>query len=62
MQTFFLLLFSGTFKISKVRLQREGYKPQDAREKICFLNSRAGCYETVTDELYNAIIEGKVSL
>ncbi|XP_072240575.1 long-chain fatty acid transport protein 1-like [Leuresthes tenuis] len=53
---------TGTFKISKVRLQREGYKPQDTREKICFLNSRAGCYEAVTDELYNAIKEGKVSL
>ncbi|XP_022071390.2 long-chain fatty acid transport protein 1-like [Acanthochromis polyacanthus] len=53
---------TGTFKIQKVRLQREGYKPQDTSEKIYFLNSRAGCYEAVTHELYNAIMEGKVSL
>uniref|UniRef100_A0AAQ6AAN0 long-chain-fatty-acid--CoA ligase n=1 Tax=Amphiprion ocellaris TaxID=80972 RepID=A0AAQ6AAN0_AMPOC len=53
---------TGTFKIQKARLQREGYKPQETSEKIYFLNSRAGCYEAVTDELYNAIMEGKASL
>ncbi|XP_069570656.1 long-chain fatty acid transport protein 1-like [Brachyistius frenatus] len=53
---------TGTFKIQKTRLQREGYKPRDASEKMYFLNSRAGCYEAVTDELYESIIEGKVSL
>uniref|UniRef100_A0A8C2WGV8 long-chain-fatty-acid--CoA ligase n=1 Tax=Cyclopterus lumpus TaxID=8103 RepID=A0A8C2WGV8_CYCLU len=53
---------TGTFKIQKTRLQREGYKPQDSREEIYFLNSRAGRYEAVTDELYNAIMEGRVCL
>ncbi|XP_008286762.1 long-chain fatty acid transport protein 1-like [Stegastes partitus] len=53
---------TGTFKIQKTRLQKEGYKPQDTSEKIYFLNSRAGCYEAVTDELYKAIMEGNVSL
>ncbi|KAM3624291.1 uncharacterized protein V6R79_021627 [Siganus canaliculatus] len=53
---------TGTFKIQKIRLQREGYKPQDSSEKIYFLNSSAGCYEPVTDELYNAITEGRVRL
>ncbi|XP_028256771.1 long-chain fatty acid transport protein 1-like isoform X2 [Parambassis ranga] len=53
---------TGTFKIQKTRLQREGYKPQDKSEKIYFLNSRAGCYKLVTDELYEAIMKGKVSL
>ncbi|XP_054460672.1 long-chain fatty acid transport protein 1-like [Anoplopoma fimbria] len=53
---------TGTFKIQKTRLQKEGYKPQDSSEKIYFLNSRAGRYEAVTDELYNAIMEGKVCL
>ncbi|GAA6220143.1 long-chain fatty acid transport protein 1-like [Lates japonicus] len=53
---------TGTFKIQKMRLQREGYKPQDSSENIYFLNSRAGCYEAVTDELHNAIMEGKVCL
>nr|XP_046263529.1 long-chain fatty acid transport protein 1-like isoform X2 [Scatophagus argus] len=53
---------TGTFKIQKTRLRRDGYKPQDSSEKIYFLNSRAGCYEAVTDELYNAIMEGRVCL
>lgn len=59
---FSLFLFSGTFKIKKTRLQKEGYKPQDKSEKIYFLNSRAGCYKLVTEELYEAIVKGKVSL
>uniref|UniRef100_A0A8D3CDF8 Long-chain-fatty-acid--CoA ligase n=1 Tax=Scophthalmus maximus TaxID=52904 RepID=A0A8D3CDF8_SCOMX len=53
---------TGTFKIQKMRLKREGYKPQDMSETIYFLNSRAGCYEPVTDELYDAIMEGEVCL
>lgn len=61
--TIFLKLFpTGTFKIQKMRLKREGYKPQDMSETIYFLNSRAGCYEPVTDELYDAIMEGEVCL
>uniref|UniRef100_A0A671WF93 long-chain-fatty-acid--CoA ligase n=1 Tax=Sparus aurata TaxID=8175 RepID=A0A671WF93_SPAAU len=36
---------TGTFKIQKTRLQREGYMPQDSGEKIYFLNSPAGRYE-----------------
>ncbi|TMS23653.1 Long-chain fatty acid transport protein 1 [Larimichthys crocea] len=52
----------GTFKIQKTRLQREGYKPQDSSEEIYFLNSRAGRYEAVTDELYSAITEGRACL
>ena len=58
----FELLSSGTFKIQKMRLQREGYKPQESREDMYFLNSRAGSYEPVTDELYSAIMEGEVCL
>ncbi|XP_067438688.1 long-chain fatty acid transport protein 1-like [Thunnus thynnus] len=53
---------TGTFKIQKTRLQREGFKPQDSSEKIYFLNSRAGRYEAVTDELYSDVMEGRVCL
>ncbi|CAG5928905.1 unnamed protein product, partial [Menidia menidia] len=53
---------TGTFKISKMRLQREGYKPQHTVEKIYFLNSHSGRYEAVTDELCDAIKQGRVSL
>uniref|UniRef100_A0A3B3WPA5 long-chain-fatty-acid--CoA ligase n=1 Tax=Poecilia mexicana TaxID=48701 RepID=A0A3B3WPA5_9TELE len=53
---------TGTFKIQKTRLQKESFKPQHTGEEIYFLNSRAGRYEAVDDELCKAIVEGKVSL
>ncbi|XP_015228094.1 PREDICTED: long-chain fatty acid transport protein 1-like [Cyprinodon variegatus] len=53
---------TDTFKIKKTRLHKEGFKPQDRREEIYFLNSRAGSYELVTHELYKAIMAGEVPL
>ncbi|XP_061736514.1 long-chain fatty acid transport protein 1-like isoform X2 [Nerophis ophidion] len=53
---------TGTFKIQKTRLQKEGYKPQNSEEKIYYLNSLVGHYEAVTDQLYDAITEGRVRL
>uniref|UniRef100_A0A3Q2QK83 long-chain-fatty-acid--CoA ligase n=1 Tax=Fundulus heteroclitus TaxID=8078 RepID=A0A3Q2QK83_FUNHE len=53
---------TDTFKIKKIRLHKEGFKPQDTTEEIYFLNSHAGRYQAVTDELYHAIMEGEVSL
>ncbi|XP_061080046.1 long-chain fatty acid transport protein 1a [Conger conger] len=53
---------TGTFKIQKTRLQREGYNPRLTNDRIYFLNSRAGCYEIVNEELYSSILEGRMSL
>ncbi|KAG9337835.1 hypothetical protein JZ751_027486 [Albula glossodonta] len=53
---------TGTFKIQKTRLQREGYDPRLTTDQIYFLNSRAGRYEAVNEELYSAIVEGRLSL
>lgn len=53
---------TGTFKIQKTRLQREGYDPRHTTDRIYFLNARAARYEVVDEELYNSITEGKVSL
>ncbi|XP_029927797.1 long-chain fatty acid transport protein 1-like [Myripristis murdjan] len=53
---------TGTFKIRKIRLQKEGYNPQYSSEQIYFLNSRAGCYEALSSKLYSDIIDGKVCL
>lgn len=52
----------GTFKIQKIRLQREGYDPRLTTDQIYFLNARAGRYEAVDEELYSAIVEGRMSL
>ncbi|CAL9693184.1 unnamed protein product [Knipowitschia caucasica] len=53
---------TGTFKIQKTRLQREGYDPHHSTDQVYFLNSRAARYDIIDEELYNAIIEGNVSL
>ncbi|XP_076841968.1 long-chain fatty acid transport protein 1b [Brachyhypopomus gauderio] len=53
---------TGTFKIQKTRLQKEGYNPQHSADRFYFLNSRMGRYEALTEELYNDILEGRVSL
>uniref|UniRef100_A0A667XNF5 Very long-chain fatty acid transport protein n=1 Tax=Myripristis murdjan TaxID=586833 RepID=A0A667XNF5_9TELE len=48
---------TGTFKIQKIRLQREGYDPRLTTDQIYFLNARAGRYEAVDEELYNTYQE-----
>ncbi|XP_029492616.1 long-chain fatty acid transport protein 1-like [Oncorhynchus nerka] len=53
---------TGTFKIQKTRLQREGYDPRLSTDQIYFLNSRAGRYEAVNEELHSAIVEGRMAL
>ncbi|XP_037546092.1 long-chain fatty acid transport protein 1 [Nematolebias whitei] len=53
---------TGTFKIQKTRLQREGYKPQESSEMIYYLNNHAGRYKALTEELYKDIMDGKTSL
>uniref|UniRef100_A0AAQ5X831 long-chain-fatty-acid--CoA ligase n=1 Tax=Amphiprion ocellaris TaxID=80972 RepID=A0AAQ5X831_AMPOC len=53
---------TGTFKIQKTRLQREGYDPRLTTDQIYFLNTRAAQYEAMDEELYNAIAEGRMSL
>ncbi|CDQ82617.1 unnamed protein product [Oncorhynchus mykiss] len=53
---------TGTFKIQKTRLQREGYDPRLSTDQIYFLNSRTGRYEAVNEELHSAIVEGRMAL
>uniref|UniRef100_A0A672I9N2 Long-chain-fatty-acid--CoA ligase n=1 Tax=Salarias fasciatus TaxID=181472 RepID=A0A672I9N2_SALFA len=53
---------TGTFKIQKTRLQREGFDPRLTTDQIFLLNPRAACYEAVDEALYNAIVEGRMPL
>lgn len=53
---------TGTFKIQKTRLQREGFDPRLTTDKIYFLNPRAGRYELMNEDQYNAFEEGRISL
>lgn len=53
---------TGTFKIQKTRLQREGYDPRLTTDQIYVLNARAVRYEAVDDGLYGAIADGRMPL
>ncbi|XP_055013764.1 long-chain fatty acid transport protein 1-like isoform X2 [Boleophthalmus pectinirostris] len=53
---------TGTFKITKTKLQQEGYKPQNSSEKMYFLDTQADRYVEVTDALYQDITEGRIYL
>lgn len=53
---------AGTFKIQKTRLQREGYDPRLTSDQIYVLNARASQYEVVDEELYSAIMDGRMPL
>lgn len=55
-------LSSGTFKIQKTRLQREGYDPRLTTDQIYFLNARTARYEAIDEELFNGVVEGRMSL
>ncbi|XP_026051678.1 long-chain fatty acid transport protein 1b [Carassius auratus] len=53
---------TGTFKIQKTRLQKEGFDPHQTSDQLYFLNSRLGRYESLTEELYSAIMQGTLAL
>uniref|UniRef100_A0A671RFT2 Very long-chain fatty acid transport protein n=1 Tax=Sinocyclocheilus anshuiensis TaxID=1608454 RepID=A0A671RFT2_9TELE len=53
---------TGTFKIQKTRLQKEGFDPRQTSDRLYFLHSRLARYESLTEELYSAIMQGKLSL
>ncbi|XP_064180883.1 long-chain fatty acid transport protein 1-like isoform X1 [Anguilla rostrata] len=53
---------TGTFKIQKTRLRREGFDPRRCHDPVYFLNGPAGRYKVLDEELHKAIVEGRVPL
>lgn len=53
---------TGTFKIQKIRLRKEGYRPRQPAGEVYFLDSQTGCYQDVTSDLCDAIDAGRVRL
>ena len=46
---------SGTFKLKKLALQREGYNPQLVSDPIYFLDAAKGMYKPLDDQIYEEI-------
>ncbi|KAJ6652983.1 hypothetical protein lerEdw1_010252 [Lerista edwardsae] len=53
---------TGTFKIQKTRLQREGYDPHQTSDRLHFLDVKLGKYLPLDEHVYERIRAGKVSL
>ncbi|NXG74344.1 S27A1 protein, partial [Baryphthengus martii] len=53
---------TGTFKIQKTRLQREGFDPHQTSDRLYFLDLKLGKYIPLDEHLYERIASGKAAL
>ncbi|XP_009948938.1 PREDICTED: long-chain fatty acid transport protein 1-like, partial [Leptosomus discolor] len=53
---------TGTFKIQKTRLQREGFDPHQTSDRLYFLDLKLGKYVPLDECLYERICSGKAAL
>ncbi|NXD88781.1 S27A1 protein, partial [Halcyon senegalensis] len=53
---------TGTFKIQKTRLQREGFDPHQTSDRLYFLDVKVGRYIPLDEHLYERIRSGKATL
>ncbi|NXP82716.1 S27A1 protein, partial [Ramphastos sulfuratus] len=53
---------TGTFKIQKFRLQREGFDPRQTSDRLFFLDARQGRYLPLEGALYQRIRAGEAAL
>lgn len=52
---------TGTYKLKKVDLQKEGYDPSSINDKLYYLNSQ-GLYQPLTTDVFDKINSGKLRL
>lgn len=52
---------TGTYKMKKLDLQKEGYNPSEVKDKLFYM-SPSGSYVPLTDDVYTQIETGKIRL
>lgn len=52
----------GTHKLKKVDLAKEGFCPSIVKDRLYYLNSKTQQYESLTEQIYNDIMSGKIRL
>ena len=59
-----ILIFTltGTFKLKKLALQREGYNPDVISDPLYFYDNASGGYKALDAELYEDIVSKKMRL
>ncbi|CAH0603274.1 unnamed protein product [Chrysodeixis includens] len=53
---------TGTFKMRKIDLQKEGYNPSIVKDKLFYLDPKTGKYVPLGNEEYEKIISGQIRL
>jgi len=53
---------TGTFKLKKLALQREGYDPNLIDDKMFFYNKSEGAYQPLDIQLYNEVMQMRCNL
>lgn len=56
------LATTGTFKIKKADLQKQGFDPSLCEDQVYFRNPETGAYAPVDTEVHRAIVEGRFRL
>lgn len=51
---------TGTCKLKKLDLQKEGFNPNVITDKLYFLNVKNSIYEPLTTEIYNQIMNQEI--
>lgn len=56
------VLVTGTFKMRKVDLQKEGYNPSIVKDKLFYMDSKSEQYVPLGNEEYEKIVSGQIRL
>jgi len=51
---------TGTFKLKKTEYRKESFNPSQTSDNMYFLDSKAGEYRLIDEEVYNQICSGKI--
>ncbi|XP_071533896.1 long-chain fatty acid transport protein 4 isoform X4 [Panulirus ornatus] len=54
------LEMTGTYKLKKVTIQKEGFDPRNIKDKIFFLDVKKKAYIPLSEDVYDKIIRGEV--
>jgi hypothetical protein len=53
---------SGTHKLKKTTLQAEGFNPTIVKDRLFYMNSKTGQYESLTQQVFTDITNQKIRL
>lgn len=58
----YYFFITGTFKLKKVTVQKEGFNINVIKDKVFFLDAKQKAYVPLTADLYNKIISGETRI